>query len=458
MAADYAQCWSVGALVRALADALGARFGAVTVQGEISGFTRAASGHCYFSLRDDASQLRCVLFRQRAAMVGFPLRDGLRVELRAAVGLYEPRGELQLQVDSVRLAGQGALLEQFMRLKAKLQAEGLFDAARKRALPAHPRAVGIVTSRQAAALHDVLSTLRRRSPQLRIVLYPASVQGAAAPAELVRALQTAARRAEVDLLLLVRGGGALEDLWAFNDEALARAIVASPLPVVSGVGHETDFTIADFAADLRAATPTAAAELCAPAQLDLQRQLQQVTTRLRGAAARALAREQQRIDRLQLRLPTPVRLVQAHALALRELQARLQACVQRQLALRAQTLALLHTRLLARRGTEPVQAALGALAARLRRAREHDAAARRAALAALAQRLELLNPASTLRRGYCLAFGDDGRVLVEPAALRAGDALVLAGANGAARLELAGVHAVAHPLATLLPTDDANSS
>jgi exodeoxyribonuclease VII large subunit len=262
----------------------------------------------------------------------------------------------------------------------------------------------------------------------------------------------------VDVLLLVRGGGALEDLWAFNDEALARAIVASPLPVISGVGHETDFTIADFAADLRAATPTAAAELCAPALADLQRQLQQAATRLRGAAARALAREQQRVDRLQLRLPTPARRVQVHALALRELQARLQSCAQRQLARRAQTLVLLQARLQARRGTAAAEAALAALHARWRRARAADALARRAALDALARRLELLNPASTLRRGYCLAFGDDGRVLAEPSALRAGDSLVLAGARGAARLELAGAHAVAHPLATLLPTGDANCS
>ncbi len=451
-------CWSVGALVRALADTLGARFGTVTVQGEISGFTRAASGHCYFQLRDEASQLRCVLFRQRAAQCALALRDGMGVELRAAVGVYEPRGELQLLVDSVRPAGRGALLEQFLRLKARLQAEGLFDAARKAALPRYPRAVGVITSAQAAALRDVLATLRRRSPHLRVVVYPASVQGASAPAELVRALETAARRAEVDVLLLVRGGGALEDLWAFNDEALARAIAASALPVVCGVGHETDFTIADFAADLRAATPTAAAELCAPALVELRQQWLQAQVRLRNAVHRLLGREQQRVDRLQLRLPAPARLLQRNALALRDLQARLQARVHRLLEARSQTLALLQSRLQPRRATAARAVALQALQARWQRAFEHDAAARRARLEAVQQRLELLSPDATLRRGYCLAWASDGRVLSEPGELRAGDAVVLAGARSAARLELAAAQAVAHPLETLRLTRNKNSS
>ncbi|MDE2478139.1 MAG: exodeoxyribonuclease VII large subunit, partial [Betaproteobacteria bacterium] len=317
-----AEAWSVAALARALADALWARFGVVSVQGEISGFTRASSGHCYFALRDESAQLRCVMFRQRAALVDFDLRDGVQVELRAQIGLYEPRGDLQLQVESVRRFGQGALMEQFLRLKARLRAEGLFEAQRKRELPEVVRTVGIVTSPQAAALHDVLVTLRRRSPQVRVIVYPSSVQGAAAPAELVRALRAAQQRAEADVLLLVRGGGSLEDLWAFNDETLARALAQASIPVISGVGHETDFTIADFAADMRAPTPTAAAEMCAAPREELLEGLRRAARALAHAMQVRLGREQQRMDRLQLRLPPPARVLRDAGLQLRDLQAR----------------------------------------------------------------------------------------------------------------------------------------
>ena len=254
--------WAVGALCHAVADALDARFNPVTVQGEISGFSRAASGHCYFALKDASGQLRCAMFRRAASLVDFSPRDGDQVEVRGRLAVYEPRGDLQLVVESLSRAGQGALFEQFLQRKAKLEAEGLFDPARKRALPTMPRAVGVVTSLGAAALHDVVTALRRRVPHIPVVLAPAAVQGAGAPAELVRALQSLWTSPQpVDVILLVRGGGSIEDLWAFNDETLARAIVQSPVPVVCGVGHETDFTIADFCADLRAPTPTAAAEL-----------------------------------------------------------------------------------------------------------------------------------------------------------------------------------------------------
>lgn len=448
------RAWSVAGLARALADALQARFGAVLVRGEISGFTRAASGHCYFTLRDDAAQLRCVMFRQRAMLVDFALADGVQVEVRAVVSVYEPRGDLQLNVEAVRRAGQGALLEQFLRLKEKLRAEGLFDQARKRPLPSHPSAVGIVTSPQAAALRDVLVTLRRRSPQVRVILYPASVQGAGAPAELVRALGAAAARAEVDVLLLVRGGGALEDLWAFNDEQLARAIRASSVPVVSGVGHETDFTIADFAADLRAPTPTAAAELCAPALVDLRQILAGLDAARVAATRRVLAREQQRLDRLQLRLPTPARMLHRGALQLRDLAERLRGTVAAELQRRRQGLDARAARLgatpakeFARRG-----AVLDALAWRFEAAATRARERRAAALDALARRLELLNPAATLQRGYCLAWQDDGTLLAQADALQPGATLVLATSRSAARLELAQVDAVPHPLATLLPT------
>ncbi|MBP7303013.1 MAG: exodeoxyribonuclease VII large subunit, partial [Brachymonas sp.] len=264
--------WDVGALCRAIADSLEARFNPVTVRGEITGFSRAGSGHCYFSIKDTAGQLRCAMFRRAAMAMDFTPRDGELVEVRGKLGVYEQRGDLQLIVDSLQRAGQGALFEQFLRVKAKLEAEGLFDAARKRTLPVMPRGIGVVTSLGAAALHDVATALRRRVPHIPVLIAPSLVQGGDAPASIVQALKQlyalAQRQGEagvppVDVILLVRGGGSMEDLWAFNDEQVARTIVQSPVPVICGVGHETDFTIADFCADLRAPTPTAAAELVA---------------------------------------------------------------------------------------------------------------------------------------------------------------------------------------------------
>ncbi|HWI81477.1 exodeoxyribonuclease VII large subunit, partial [Ramlibacter sp.] len=258
--------WQVGALCRAIADSLEARFNPVAVRGEISAFSAAPSGHCYFSLKDGQGQIRCAMFRRAAQLLAFRPREGDSVEVLGRLGVYEPRGDLQLIVETMRPAGQGALYEQFLRLKARLEDEGLFDSARKRPAPALPRGIGVVTSTGAAALHDVVTALRRRAGHVPVVLAPAAVQGAQAPAELVAALQSLYRLAQagtLDVILLVRGGGSIEDLWAFNDERLARTIVASPVPLICGVGHETDFTIADFCADVRAPTPTAAAELAA---------------------------------------------------------------------------------------------------------------------------------------------------------------------------------------------------
>ena len=252
------------------------------ISGEVSNFTRAASGHWYFSIKDQQAQMRCVMFRGRAQYAEFTPREGDRIEVRAVVTMYEPRGEVQLNVEAVRRTGQGRLYEAFLRLKAQLESEGLFAPERKRPLPAHPRAIGIVTSLQAAALRDVLTTLARRAPHIPVIVYPAPVQGAGSAEKLVAAVETANARREVDVLLVCRGGGSIEDLWSFNDEALARAIAASELPVVSGVGHETDFTIADFAADVRAPTPTGAAELASPQRALL---LREVGERQRSRAA-----------------------------------------------------------------------------------------------------------------------------------------------------------------------------
>ena len=251
--------WAVGPLLRAIADTLAARFNPVAVRGEISGFSRAASGHCYFSLKDGTGQIRCAMFRRAADSLNFQPGEGMVVEAQGRLDLYGPRGDLQLIVECLQPAGQGTLFEQFLRLKAKLEAEGLFDAGRKQVLPRFPRSIGVVTSLGAAALRDVATTLRRRVPHVPVTIYPASVQGASAPDEIVAALRQAYDRhasGECEVLLLVRGGGSIEDLWSFNDERVVRAVVDAPMPVISGVGHETDFTLVDFAADLRAPTPT----------------------------------------------------------------------------------------------------------------------------------------------------------------------------------------------------------
>ena len=294
--------WGVAALLTALSDALQARFPVVTVQGELSGFTRAASGHCYFSLKDADGQpamLRCAMFRRAASMVDFAPRDGMTVELRGRLDLYGPRGELQFIVEAMRRSGEGALYEQFLRLKARLEAQGWFDPDRKRRPPPYARRIGVITSTGGAALHDVLTALRRRAPHARVFIYPTLVQGSEAPPAIVRALAAANARADAEVLLLVRGGGSLEDLWAFNDERVVQAVGESALPVICGVGHETDITLADLAADLRAPTPTAAAELATVARqqcvdsLDaLERQLRRrVEQRLRTEVERVVVRE-----------------------------------------------------------------------------------------------------------------------------------------------------------------------
>ncbi len=309
--------WQVGALCLAIADSLQARFNPVTVEGEISGFTKASSGHCYFSLKDGQGQLRCAMFKRAASMLNFNPRDGDAVQLRARIDLYSPRGELQLIVESMRQAGQGALFEQFLRLKADLQAQGVFDEARKRPLPVFPRGIGLVTSLGAAALHDVVTALSRRAPHVPVVLAPAQVQGAGAAADIVAALQrlhayaneaTAVDhpdRVNIDVILLVRGGGSIEDMWAFNDKALALAIFNSPLPVVTGVGHETDFTIADFVADVRAPTPTAAAELVSQSQTLWLAVLEGEATKLGRALERQLDQQEQNLDVLSSHLARP---------------------------------------------------------------------------------------------------------------------------------------------------------
>lgn len=375
--------WPVGSLLRAIADSLEARFNPVAVQGELSGFSRAASGHCYFSLKDEQGQIRCAMFRRASSLLDFSPRDGQLVELRGRLGVYEPRGELQLVVEAMRQAGQGNLFEQFLLLKARLEAEGLFETARKRPLPLMPRAIGVVTSLGAAALHDVVTALQRRAPHIPVVIYPASVQGSQAAGELREALSRAYQRQsqdQVDVLLLVRGGGAMEDLWAFNDEQLARAIVAAPVPVISGVGHETDFTIADFCADVRAPTPTAAAELCAQPQSVWLGALELAFSRLQNGVDRQLQTHSQRLDWAASRVSRPSHLVTRQHAYLTGLAQSLGHAV--------------------RSAVKQEQAGLQALGAGLPREVTASLQNNRQRLERAQLRLELLDPKLVLRRGY----------------------------------------------------------
>jgi exodeoxyribonuclease VII large subunit len=303
---------TVGDLNRAIAASLEERFDTVLVSGEISNFKAYDSGHWYFSLKDEEGQIKCVMFRGRNGQVGFMPQSGDLVEVSANLGMYVPRGDIQLTIQSLRRAGMGGLYEAFLKLKAKLAKEGLFDVERKREIPSHPRSIGIITSPQAAALKDVLSTLARRAPHIPIVIYPTLVQGPDAPAGIISALKAAEKEKAVDVILLVRGGGSIEDLWAFNDEQLAYAIAQSSIPIVSGVGHETDVTIADFVADLRAPTPTGAAELAAPRKDQMLQELEAIKQAMLQRVRQRVEREAQTLDQLALRLshalPNPERM------------------------------------------------------------------------------------------------------------------------------------------------------
>lgn len=301
------------------------------VSGEVSNFTRAASGHWYFSLKDAGAQVRCVMFKGRNSYVDFTPREGDKIEARATVTLYEARGDFQLTVEFVQRAGLGALFEAFERLKNKLSAEGLFDTAFKQAIPQHPTKIGIVTSPDAAALRDVLTTLKRRNPAIPVIIYPTPVQGKGAAEMISQAIHTAHQRAEVDTLIICRGGGSIEDLWQFNEEIVARAIANCRIPTISGVGHETDFTISDFVADVRAATPTAAAELACADQQSIKNQLTNLNNHLQKQMQSLLNQHAQQLDFLAHRLVSPAKQVANKAEQLEQLKVRLTLSLQRQL-------------------------------------------------------------------------------------------------------------------------------
>ncbi len=308
------------------------------VSGEVSNFTRAASGHWYFSLKDQAAQVKCVMFKGRNSYVDFIPREGDKIEARATVTLYEARGDFQLTVEFVQKAGLGALFEAFEKLKAKLAHEGLFDAAFKKPIPTHPHTIGIVTSPDAAALRDVLTTLKRRNPNMQVIIYPTPVQGKGAAQLIARAIRSASQRAEVDTLIICRGGGSMEDLWQFNEEVVARAIDDCPIPTISGVGHETDFTICDFVADMRAATPTAAAELACADIRALQNQVMNLQNRLNKQINFLLNQTAQKLDFLARRLISPRQQIENRATQIRQLQRRLTLAMQQNLQMHQQKL------------------------------------------------------------------------------------------------------------------------
>ncbi|MBI2224693.1 MAG: exodeoxyribonuclease VII large subunit, partial [Betaproteobacteria bacterium] len=401
------------------------------VAGEISNFTRAASGHCYFSLKDAQAQVRCVMFRHRMQLQDWRPENGMQVEVRACPSFYEQRGEFQLNVEAMRRSGLGALYAAFEKLKARLQAEGLFDAAAKQPLPRFPRAIGVVTSLQAAALRDVLTTLRRRMAAIPVIVYPTPVQGAGAGAQIAAAIGTADARAECDVLIVCRGGGSIEDLWAFNEEVVARAIHACTLPVVSGIGHETDFTIADFVADARAPTPTAAAQMASPNRDDLRQDLSHLYQRLARVTERALERRMQQLDVLARRLTHPGERIANQLAQLGHLASRLRSAWQMTSGNSEWRLRELYQQLLALRPDFTVLATRQqTLAQRLASAAAHRIDALGAEVRSLAAQLAQLNPSAVLERGYSMVETAAGDIVRDSAQLKRDDEVKLTFAQG----------------------------
>jgi len=420
-AASTARILPIGELVRQVASLLERSFPLSWVSGELSNLTRAASGHWYFSMKDRDAQVRCVMFRNRNQNVDWTPREGDRVEARVLPGIYAARGDFQLQVEQMRRAGAGVLFEQFLRIKTALEAAGLFDPARKRALPAHPRAIGVVTSLQAAALRDVLTTIARRSPHVPVIVFPTPVQGQEAPGRIADAIAAAAHpgaRHAIDVLLLVRGGGSIEDLWAFNDERVAHAIATAVVPVVSGVGHETDFTIADFVADVRAPTPTAAAELASPDAPALAQRLARHRLGLGRAAERALNAWTQRVDEATRRLRSPDQRLAVARSHLDSFARRLARAQDARLADRRRALVLAATRLQSA-APDALRLATRTQALRERLARAVAQRLRTSGQVVLnaGQRLVLLDPRGVLERGYAIATDAEGRVIRDAATL-----------------------------------------
>ncbi|MFN3768092.1 MAG: exodeoxyribonuclease VII large subunit [Ectopseudomonas guguanensis] len=400
-------------------------FSGIWVEGEISNLARPASGHVYFTLKDNQAQVRCALFRQNAARVRQALRDGLAVKVRGKVSLFEGRGDYQLILDAVEPAGDGALRLAFEALKEKLGGEGLFSTERKIALPAHPRRIGIVTSPTGAVIRDIISVFRRRAPQVELNLIPTAVQGREATAQIVRALQRADAQG-FDALILARGGGSLEDLWCFNEESVARAVAACVTPIVSAVGHETDVSIADFVADVRAPTPSAAAELLAPDSSELVQRLHNLQRRLVLHMQGRLARERLRLEGVSRRLRHPGERLRQQAQRLDDLDMRLRRAFAQRLANQYERLARLDARLAAQhpgRNLAMLRQRLDGLAARLPRAMQGQLRSQRQQLGALAAQLQIVSPLATLGRGYSILLDERGQAVRSAAQTQPGQRL-----------------------------------
>jgi exodeoxyribonuclease VII large subunit len=435
--------YSVSRLNREVRVLLERGFGSLWLEAEISNFARPSSGHWYFSLKDAAAQVRCAMFRQRNMLCAFTARDGQKVLVRARIGLYEPRGEYQLIVDHMEDAGLGALRRQFEELSARLKQEGLFAAERKRPLPGLPRRIGIITSPTGAAVRDILHVLARRFPAAAVLIYPVPVQGASAAAEIVAALEATGRRAECDVLILARGGGSLEDLWAFNDERLARAIVASPIPVITGIGHEIDFTIADFAADVRAPTPSAAAELVVPDAEEWLNAFVQLGARLERCMRRRIEERRERLRWLTGRAARgrPGARRGARAQRLDELEQCLIRALRRRLQQHRERL-----RWLAGRAAQVSPSArltqqrlrLQNLDQALHRAWRQAINSRRERLLPLLRTLNAVSPLATLERGYAIVSVEGGEILRDAAHAKPGTIIEARLAQGRLRARVEG--------------------
>ncbi len=438
------EVYTVSRLNREVRGLLEGSLGSIWLEGELSNLARPASGHWYFSLKDEGAQVRCAMFRQRNARLELVPRDGMQVLVRARVGLYEPRGEFQLVVEHLEAAGEGELRRRFEALKRQLTAEGLFETARKRPLPPLPAAIGVVTSATGAAIRDILQVLARRFPAIPVVVYPVPVQGDGAGAQIADMITTAGRRAEVEVLIVGRGGGSLEDLWAFNEEVVARAIAACPLPVVSAVGHEVDITIADLVADVRAPTPSAAAELVVPDAGDWLQQLQGIAARLDRAWQRLRNRLHEDLTWYDKRLRQlhPAVLVEQQSQALDELQLRLTAAVRSTLDERAQMLAIRQAELAAYSPRAQLASGRQRLAlaeARLPPLLQHLINRRSDKVTGLARALNAVSPLATLDRGYAIVTrAPDRSVVTDPAEAPMGSEIEVRLARGRLKARVTG--------------------
>ncbi|WP_312584727.1 exodeoxyribonuclease VII large subunit [Atlantibacter sp.] len=451
--------YTVSRLNQAVRMLLEQQMGQVWISGEISNFTQPASGHWYFTLKDDGAQVRCAMFRNSNRRVTFRPQHGQQVLVRANITLYEPRGDYQIIVESMQPAGVGLLQQQFELLKQKLSQEGLFDAKHKQPLPSPAHQIGVITSKTGAALHDILHVLQRRDPSLPVVIYPTAVQGDDAPAQIVRAIELANQRAECDVLIVGRGGGSLEDLWSFNDERVARAIFASRIPIVSAVGHETDVTIADFIADLRAPTPSAAAEVVSRNQQELLRQIQGQQQRLEMAMDYFFANLQQRFTRLHHRLQQqhPQLRLARQQTTLERLRQRLNNAVEARLRQGTQQ----HQRVTQRLNQQQPQGRIHRAQTRIQQLEYRLSQVITARLGGTKQRfgtaiaqLEAVSPLATLARGYSVTTATDGKVLKKTRQVKAGDMLATRVEDGVIESQVTGIQPVKAPRKRKAPAKD----